>query len=295
MSLVHPVRRARSAEPLPLRHLVDLARAVLDDHPGNALLRVAGRPPDIEARGLADRHHPLDLLLGFRAPAHWEAIGLHCPGRAYDVPEPHHTGPPPASSPVAITVLIDRSGAGVGVVDGGPGLRRLTGLPDGVLGDTLRRTLDLPTAPPPATTVGLWLHVWLDRVVDLAESRAGAGPLSWDEAAQRHPTCHGMPTVPLPDEVVEATHRMAESWPWWRLRSDPEVVDTGRPPLQHEIALWMDDGMYARWVLGQLTAPAVLFAAAQRLLAPHALRSLAESVDRCCRSLLPVGAIEGLR
>jgi hypothetical protein len=81
--------------------------------------------------------------------------------------------------------------------------------------------------------------------------------------------------------VVEVTHEMAGIWPWHRLRDEPEVVDTGRPPLEPALAHWMDDGMYARWVLNELVDLGVLVATARRVLRPESLARIAESFALC--------------
>jgi hypothetical protein len=301
MALSRSTPRERPPAPLPLDHLVESARAHLDHQPGNALLRVTGDPPLTEGYHLHDGH-PLERLLGLTAPPEWLAIGLHAKGRGYEVPDPHEGGPPGAgvsfaegtgsAVPVTVTLLIDRTGQGRGLLRDGDQVRRLTGLPDGVVGDACRRALGLPTAPPPDSTVGLWLHLWLDRVVDAAEaatrrrSRSGP-PLSWDATARLHPA-PGMGVVPAPEEVVEVTHEMAGTWPWSRLRLEPEVVDTGRPPLERAIAVWMDDGMYARWVRSELVELPVLLAAARRFLDPRALERVSRSFALCGHPL-PTG------
>jgi hypothetical protein len=70
--------------------------------------------------------------------------------------------------------------------------------------------------------------------------------------------------------VAEATRALAERWPWPRLHSDPDVVDTAEPPLERRIALWMDDGMFARVALAEL-APLGVAARSVRLLLPQPL------------------------
>jgi hypothetical protein len=125
-------------------------------------------------------------------------------------------------------------------------------------------------------------------VVEAAEATRAAGlrptrrgsPLSWDSTARLHPGA-GLGVVPDPGEVVEVTHEMAGIWPWHRLRDEPEVVDTGRPPLEPALAHWMDDGMYARWVLNELVDLGVLVATARRVLRPESLARIAESFALC--------------
>jgi len=294
MALSRSYRRDRPPAPLDLVDLVAGARVFLDDHPESALLRVTGDPPKVEGVHLPVSH-PLDVLLGLIAPDDWRAIGLHAKGRGYEMTDLDEARPPAtgvsfaegaeAAVPVTVTLLIDRTGQGHGLLRNGERIRQLPGLPDGVVGDACRRALGLATAPPPETTAGLWLHLWLDRVVDAAEvagrHRAHPGsPVSWDTTARLHPSA-GLVAVPAPHDVVEVTHEMADVWPWSRLRENPEVVDTGRPPLDLGLAHWMDDGMYARWVATELVDLSVLVASARRILCPEAMARVAESFALC--------------
>jgi hypothetical protein len=140
-----------------------------------ALLRVSAadaHPPGELACFPIDSDHPLDLLLGFVAPRHWWALGVATDGRAHRIGDDGRVARSPASPRVRITVLIDRSGDGAGLLRQGDELTPMPGPPDGMVADACRRALGLDTAPPPATTVGLWTRCWLDRVVD---TYAGAG------------------------------------------------------------------------------------------------------------------------
>ncbi|HMG44877.1 MAG TPA: hypothetical protein VK611_26315 [Acidimicrobiales bacterium] len=283
-------RRGRAPDPLPLQELVDAADALLEHQPDGAILRVTGDPPKLETLPLGGCH-PLDVLLGLTAPTSWSGIGLHTRGRGYDVDDPRN-GPPltrrtsfadevRAAVPVSVTLLIDRTGRGDGVLRDGSTVRRLPGLPEGAVGDSCRRALGLPTAAPPDSTVRLWLHVWLDRVVEAAGSTRRRSRVSWDTVARLHPTGKGLPAAPTAPEVQEATREWADAWPWSRLRLDPECVDHGRPPLERAVTHWMDDGMFARWVLGEMIDVRLLAQSAARLLDDHVLAQLATSFALC--------------
>jgi hypothetical protein len=85
--------------------------------------------------------------------------------------------------------------------------------------------------------------------------------------------------------VAEATRALAETWPWTRLRSDPDVVDTAEPPLERRLALWMDDGMFARWLAAELPDLRFLAAYLPHHLTPHALRHVTSTFHLCAHAL----------
>lgn len=279
---------------LPLRDLVASADALLHDQPDGALLRVSGDPPKLQAWPLGDDDHPLDHLLGFTAPPSWQAIGLRCRGRGIDLDEPPDGAPPDVrpgaaeARPVTVTILIDRSGRGDGLMRAGSDVRHLAGLPEGAVGDACRRALGLPTAPPPASTAVLWLHVWIDRIVEALACAPRPGGITWDVAAGLHPSGHhGVGARPAPEAVAEATERLAEAWPWDRLRRDPEVVDTARPPLRRTVTDWMDGGMFARWLLTELVDLRLLAETARAGLDPAVVALIARTFHLCGITLPP--------
>jgi hypothetical protein len=69
-----------------------------------------------------------------------------------------------------------------------------------------------------------------------------------------------------PVALAASAQALAEAWPWSRLREDPAVVDVLGPPPAPELAVWMDDGMWARWLLSRLPAADDLLAAVHALL-----------------------------
>jgi hypothetical protein len=86
---------------------------------------------------------PHEWLFGFTAPAGWWALGALCSGRAF--------GPDQPDRRAKVAIIVDREGnlGGGAIVDGGPLLDEPPG--EGLVVDSLRRALGLPTAPPPAT------------------------------------------------------------------------------------------------------------------------------------------------
>jgi len=227
--------------------------------------------------------HPLDVLLGFTAPAHWPALGVSCAGRGRVLAG---GGPPtgpaarPVAEPVRVTVLLDRAGAAAGVVRRGDRTTPLADPPQGTVADACRRALGLPTAPPPPSTLGLWTLVWLDRLVERAATGPGTAPGSWPEVARLHPAAgpaggHHPGGVPDPAGLAAAAAALAEAWPWHRLRAEPTLADVPGPPVPEALAAWMDDGMWARWLLARLPARADLLAAVHALLRPDLAAAVA--------------------
>ncbi|MGH9113956.1 MAG: hypothetical protein ACRDZN_16900, partial [Acidimicrobiales bacterium] len=146
--------------------------------------------------------------------------------------------------------------------------------------------LGLATAAPPSTTALLWNLSWLDRLVDAA---GRAGPThqrqSWVEVARLHPGAASPPTAldvdigPPPRALAAATVALAEAWPWSRLRADPSVVDVpGTVPEPHVVG-WMDDGMWARWLLSTFPAVDDLIAAVRSLLPDRVAGAVVDAVD----------------
>ncbi|HEX6424434.1 MAG TPA: hypothetical protein VFZ79_13210 [Acidimicrobiales bacterium] len=268
-----------SPDPVRLRALVHALDPDLAAARGGAILH-AGDPltaPGSLAWFPLAGAHPLDLLLGLDAPRHWAALGVSCTGRA------HTASAPP--EPVAVTILLDRAGAAAGVLRRGDTVCDMPDRPEGVVADACRRALGLPTAPPPGSTRELWSLLWLDRVVDAAAgSRPGDRPATWPGLAQLHPAAslHGVPSAATlhPVALAAAAGTLTAAWPWSRLRAEPGALPLPGPPSVPRLATWMDDGMWARWLLSHLPAADDLLSAVRALLPP----ALAETVAGVVRT-----------
>lgn len=283
----------------------DLALAAHVDHadatlaspgssgPKSAILRVSAAsadPPGELAWFPIDPIHPLDLLLGFVAPLHWRALGVSSCGRQHAIGGDGRVVRSAGSPRVRITVLVDRSGGAAALLRRGDERTAMPGPPDGTVADACRRALGLETAPPPPTTAGLWTRSWLDRVVDtLAPSsgaRGGAGPPTWRDLARLHPAASvvatrwsGLGLGPDADALADATRALADAWPWARLRAEPAVADVPGPLPDPRVVAWMDDGMWARWLLATFPAIDDLVDAACSLLTPSLARATRQVVE----------------
>jgi hypothetical protein len=256
-----------------LAALVRAADEALDD---DAVLGVHGAAPGTGRLAWTPLGglHPLDALLGAVAPPHWCAVGVRTRGVA--------TGPD-GTDDVVVTLLVGRTGASASTMRRGDTVVPLPGRPDGTIADACRRALGLPTAPPPGSTALLWTLSWLDRVVAEASARPPGDRRSWAEVARWHPAVAGGlaagPGTPSPAAVAGAARALAEAWPWPQLRSSPAVVDVPGGPPDLSLSRWMDDGMWARWVLGAFPALDDLVAATRALLTPV----VADGVDLVVR------------
>jgi hypothetical protein len=128
------------------------------------------------------------------------------------------------------------------------------------------------------------LRIWLDRVVESVTFADEPWRYDgWETVTALHPAA-AIDPVRLVDPwaVADATHSLAEAWPWGQLRQDPEVVPTTGPPMSRELAAWMDDGMFARAVLADL-APLPLLTKSIEQLLPLPL------ADDICETILAAG------
>lgn len=223
-------------------------------------------------RTLETGTHPLDVLLGFRAPKAWAGLGVVCFGwaapAADDVDPSRHTARRrpsrhPARCRVRVVTLVDRKGReqGTATLEDGtvvdePG--------SGTVSDALRRCLGLPTAPPPVGSAELFAAHWLVSVAG-----ATPPPASWREVASLHPAMrllaaggHRLRT----DELVGGGRTLHRAMPWEQLRLRAAAGRDDGLGIPPDIAEWMDDGMFARWALAGVTPlPVLLRECADRL------------------------------
>lgn len=222
-------------------------------------------------RPLPEGDHPLDHLLGFVAPQEWLGMGVVCfgwaaPPAAGDVDSPtiperpsHH----PQRCRVRVVTLVDRAGE----------MRATAALDDGTvsdepargtISDALHRCLGLPTPPPPASSGELFAIIWLEALLSAPRG------ISWSGAAARHPACAWLRSLgrrPGRDELATAGHAMAETLDWATLRTTVAAQGEATLVAPH-LAEWMDDGMFARWVLGSHPPLPALLEALEATLAP---------------------------
>jgi hypothetical protein len=163
-----------------------------------------------------------------------------------------------------ITTLLCRDGSEVGAVRvDGRDLRILTEHSVGVVSDTLRRVLELPTPPPDVSLTEWMAQCWLEIVIRSAKRGKRAKKLAWREAAALHPAIDtvGAEAEDLPD-VAPA---LAANMRWERFRQLHAADDPD--------AAWMDEGMFARTMVhGRPPLDTLLDRASRRLTAEAARR-----------------------
>ncbi|MGH9135756.1 MAG: hypothetical protein ACRD0G_01750 [Acidimicrobiales bacterium] len=244
--------------------------ALLDDEvsaanpDGSAILRASAAGADeleVGVLALPPSLHPIEVLLSWTAPSHWLAIGVAALGQAHriEVDEP----------PVRVRALhvVTRSGAWVArwhpvaTVRSGEclaaGEEHGDGPdPDGFAGridDACRLALGLPTAPPPVSTVELLATVWLDAIV--ATGSTPARPIEWPGIAALHPAAAiaGRPTpLSTPERLVELASDTLGIAGWTGLRRSAGAGCWHPPGVSESVACWLDDGAFARWVMGAM-------------------------------------------
>lgn len=222
-------------------------------------------------RPLDEGEHPLDHLLGFVAPESWSALGLVCYGWASPASDEGRPSEHPERRRVRVVSLLDRSGdeRATTTLDDGTVLDEPGA---GTVSDALRRCLGLATPPPPVGSGELFAAMWLTSI-------AGAGRrLTWTEAVMLHPAMQVLRAGghrPQVGEVVSCGRSLARAMPWGelRLRAAAGVRDGGIG-VSADLAAWMDDGMFARWVLGGLPPFTPLLRRCATVLAPEVLRRL---------------------
>lgn len=252
-----------------------------------SLVRVTGWPAappengfDLGIRPLDGEVSVVDALAGFTAPAEWMAIGVVTEGNAR-----HLVDVDAERRRVRCVHLVDRTGATASTLRlQGEDPTVFAGDDDngrGRIDDACRRALGLPTPPPEHTSIELWAVVWLDRVLQaLAENDASDPPPGWDEVASQHPAvamllCESYEWDDEPaDNLVRLAVRLAEVHSWPVLRRACAVGDWPVDDIAPDVAAWLDDGSFSRWVLGGYPALADLRDAACDLLPPSCRRRL---------------------
>ncbi len=239
--------------------------------------------------------HPADVLLGFVAPPEWSAVGVVITATA----RPLDTSAQPSRPPrpldqeehIVFAYLVARDGVSVSVSrrpDGSRWETSATSLDETATGrvdDALRRVLGLPTHPPPADPAELWARLWLDRVLTEVGARPSQ-PWSWPTIAVLHPAAK----LVIDDmrgrvsEVVEAMPRLAEilarGRTWDDLRLGYVSGQWDAPSIPSDVARWMDDGIFSRWLLDSVPPCGAALVALRDLLPSSLVTRIERTLDR---------------
>lgn len=277
-----------------LAAVADLADARLAAMPeeGSSLVRVRLLPDEVELGWLPLRGaHPLDLLVGERAPADWAAIGVAVTGRAH-----HLDGDHADAVPVRSVHLVGRDGSwafryspreGDGRLAGSAACGAATdpGRPVGRIDDACRLALGAGTAPPTGDTGTLWALQWLDAVV----RAAGLGPPGslrrWGDVAALHPAVAALRPdepgdLPLVD-LVALAGQLAAWRDWPVLRRSCAAGTWASAHVDPGLAAWLDDGAFSRWLLGAYPDLDDLLAAVAAAVPDDVAEAVAAVVETC--------------
>jgi len=200
---------------------------------GHLLLRVTSADRDGADLGTKPIDgHPLDTLLAFTAPAEWQAIGVSAEGWAASMDSGVRPSQSKGRMRVRTTTLVARDGAvAAGVRKAGGELEQM-GAGAGTVLDALKRAMGLPTAPPDVPFVA-----WVARMLLLLI--IGDGP-----RAHRR-----VPWWQLRTEL-DRHKDLAVEGSWGTLRGLAAKRENVVADLTPDVAAWMDEGMFARWVIG---------------------------------------------
>jgi hypothetical protein len=234
-----------------------------------------------------------DTLLGFEAPADWWALGVFASGWVAPLAtgddhelERGRTTQRPSKHPDRVRmlhcVLVARDGTAASHLRTADGKVIDDELPLGIGLDVIKRSLGLPTAPPVVSIteffVGIWLHL-----VELHARRPieNVRRMTWRRTVRAFPIAGS----DLPARVTSSSESFAAAAldrlatiDWAELRRWAARGSLGAV-IEPELARWMDEGMFSRWVLSQLPSLAVQLDSACRHLTPDAAEMLRATVD----------------
>lgn len=259
-----------SVRPVPeLIALVDELESVHDDFdvPHRIIAILGDANPSSWQKSLLDivDREPREALLGFTAPPEIWALGTLSSGWAAPVDDgddmqrgraARPSGHPDACRMRMISVTT-RTGLTVGRIAIADGRRHehVSDEVDGELGivaESVRRALGLPTAAPSFPVSELFASMWLAEVLDAARIRREAGDhLTWDDAAQLHWAMRVHTGIGHPrsaSDLARAARDVGSITTWEVVKG---LGERGWLPdlVEPRLAQWMDEGMLARWVI----------------------------------------------
>ncbi|HWE57488.1 MAG TPA: hypothetical protein VG435_18420 [Acidimicrobiales bacterium] len=257
--------------------LDDLAADLQERH-GPSVAR-AGRPSWLQLEWIQGAWRSAPVLddrglFGCRVPARFGAVAVVATGRLRAIDDAHE---PPAelrsgfAGGLTLACVVDRAGSvgsHIRLPDGG-----LIGTHPqaGMMMDTLRRSLGLPTAPPPESVVRVHLLHWMEAIID-----APAGHrLGWEAVLAAYPWISHFSFADA-DEAELMIQAMIWVHGWSSLRTRVAAGVDECEDLSPADADWMDDGMFARWILDFTPPIDPLVARAVRVATPaagHRLRA----------------------
>jgi hypothetical protein len=247
-------------------------------------VRVLDPPDDDQEDGfaLAMSDEP-DGLLGWVATPDCRAVGLIASGRLRGLPGAPAGAVDPRHDRLRLACLVTRHGEvawKVDLPDGmGSGLTQDDAPSEGRMLDSLRRCFGLPTPPPPVGPGRLQAVAWLVSILE--QGASSRRRLTWSDVSRLHPVALALGTDLRGSDagLLPGLLRMAGSaWSWEDFRQHAERDGSLADVIDPRLAGWMDEGMFARWILSDLPSPDELLASVRPYLAPSAARRLTHAV-----------------
>ena len=265
------------------RAVTDAATAIPFDQEYSALLRVEKLDADDELQvGVKDLDgdHPLTALMGVTAPQEWWAIGTITTGWIGPMDDVRPSAHPDGQR-VAQAIAVTRDADVVCHVRMADGETMDDPPSTGLVLEALHRTLGLPTSPTEGFAADIFLVLWLHFVeAEARDARANLQKMTWVRAARCFPFASTVKNsdVREPAAFADLFLRTVDGIGWEKLRQWGARGSLGKL-IQPELARWMDDGMFSRWMAGSLPPVYAQLERTCQRLAPHVSTCVREAVD----------------
>ncbi len=218
--------------------------------------------------------------VGWVAPADCVAVGMVATGRVHALPGADRATERLAG-PARLCCVVARDGS-VGWTMTAPLGGHPTDPPEeGRMLDCIRRSLGLPTPPPDVSPKALQAVLWL--VAIEAAAVMGDTRLTWTQALGLHPLSMGFLWSSELEPVEAVIAAGGAELDWERLRLAAVADGWAQAILSPSEAAWMDDGMFARWVLGEIPDGEALVETVRPLLTASAPRRVSHAVRAAYR------------
>ena len=262
-------------------HLLSVGGDAVEEERRPLWVRVFGPPEGGEDDYTIEVGGGPDGLLGWTATSDCQAVGLVAAGTVSVLGGgPGEDVADPADRRIRLVCILTRPGEMVWKVGLPSPVDGLAHPPEeGRMVDCLRRCFGLPTPPPPDSPARLQVAAWLVAVLDASER--ARRPMSWSDVAKLHPVAQVLGDHldrRCATDLTDLVRLAGSAWTWEDYRSYAATEGALDELIRPEVAAWMDDGMFARWVLAELPHPDVLLAAVRPCLAPSAARRLSHAV-----------------
>jgi len=232
----------------------------------------------------------VDSLLGFVAPADWEALVVVAEGLAHSEAEDRQD--------VIVGYGLTRLGEEISVLRLPDEEVLVSTLPsEGRVLDCCRRALGLETPTIENSTVELIVSAWLARIYSDAKTAneetklnllknlngtdgdtpeaSTSGELSdWQSLARRHPLVDSEDEELSPVELGEQVRKICEAGSWGKIRQAVAEGEISHVSITAEQAEWMDDAMFSRWCMADFPDSEALLDKLAEILPPDLYRDL---------------------